>query len=95
MYTGYLFPAQSQLDLFLDTLNARKQTKGRHFNQSGEAMSRVKGGNGYSKNTLICDCAGEPTHAITTLLSNSLFLCICSPDLLKNPIATAACLLSS
>ena len=29
-------------------------------------------GNGYSKNRLICDCAGESTHAITTLLSNSL-----------------------
>ena len=28
--------------------------------------------NGYSKNGLVCDCAGEPTHAITTLLSNSL-----------------------
>ena len=27
--------------------------------------------NGYSTNRLICDCAGEPTHAITTLLSNS------------------------
>ena len=28
--------------------------------------------NWYSKNRLICDCAGQPTHAITTLLSNSL-----------------------
>ena len=36
-----LAPAQSQMDLFLDTLYERKQTKGRHFNQSGEAMSRV------------------------------------------------------
>ena len=27
---------------------------------------------GYSKNRLICDCAGEPTHAITTLLPNSI-----------------------
>ena len=30
--------------------------------------------NGYSKNRLICDCAGDPTHAITTLLSYSLLL---------------------
>ena len=30
-------------------------------------------GKGYSKNRLICDCAGEPIHVITTLLSNSLF----------------------
>ena len=29
------------MELFLDTLYARKQTKGFHFNQSGEAMSRV------------------------------------------------------
>ena len=28
--------------------------------------------NGYSKNRLICHSAGEPTHAITALLSNSL-----------------------
>ena len=26
-------------------------------------------GNGYSKNRLICDCDGEPTHAITALLA--------------------------
>ena len=32
--------AQSQMDLFLDTLCA-KTTKGHHLNQSGEAMSRV------------------------------------------------------
>ena len=31
-------------------------------------------GNGYSKNRLICDCAGEPTDLITTLLSNSLLV---------------------
>ena len=60
------------MDLFLDTLYARKQTKGCHFNQSGEAKSRVTASamffqgtyfrvNGYSKNRLICDCAGEPT----------------------------------
>ena len=36
-----LASAQSQMDLLLDTLYARKQTKGRHLNQSGEAMSRV------------------------------------------------------
>ena len=77
--------AQSQIDLFLDTLYARKQTKSRHFNQSGEAMSGVTGsgiffrdtttyfrGNEYFKNRVICDCAGELSHAITTLLSNSL-----------------------
>ena len=52
-------------------------------NQAGEAMSRVTDsamffsrdmtidfrGNGYSKNRLICDCDGEPTHAITALLA--------------------------
>ena len=31
-------------------------------------------GKGYSKNRFICDCAGEPTHAITTLSSNSLLI---------------------
>ena len=29
------------LYVFVDTLYVRKQTKGHHFNQSGEAMSRV------------------------------------------------------
>ena len=32
-------------------------------------------GNGYSKNILICDCATEPTHGITTFLSYSLLPC--------------------
>ena len=58
---------------------------GANFKQSEEAISRVAAsamfvgdmttdfrGNGYSKNRLICDSAEEPTHAITTLLSNSL-----------------------
>ena len=31
-------------------------------------------GKGYSKNRFICDCAGEPTHAITTVSSNSLLI---------------------
>ena len=31
-------------------------------------------GNGYSKNRLIYDCAGEATHVVTTLLSNALLL---------------------
>ena len=35
-----LAPAESQMDLFLNTLYSRNQTKGRHFNQSGEATSR-------------------------------------------------------
>ena len=34
-------PEQSQIGLFLETLSARKQTKGGHINQSGEAMSRA------------------------------------------------------
>ena len=38
------------------------------------AMTTDIRGNGYSKNSLICDCAGKPTHAITTLLSNSLLV---------------------
>ena len=36
-------------------------------------------GNGYSKNRIICDCAGEPTHAITTLLSNSILVLFMLP----------------
>ena len=74
--------------LFLDTLCARKEQRAANFNQSEEAMLRVTAsaiffframtidfrGNGYSKNRLICDCAGETIHAITTLLSNSLLI---------------------
>ena len=33
-----LVPAQSQMDLFLDTLCARKKQWAANFNQSGEAM---------------------------------------------------------
>ena len=36
-----LAPAQSQMDLFLDTLCARKKQGAANFNQSKEAMSRV------------------------------------------------------
>ena len=80
-----LAPAQSQIDLFLDRLCARNKQRAANFNQSEEAMSRVNAsdmffmdattdfrGNGYSKNRLICDCVGEPTHVTTTPLSNSL-----------------------
>ena len=44
-------------------------------------------GNGYFKNKLIFDCAGEHTHAITTLLSNSLLLTrkTCKQTLSKTP----------
>ena len=55
-------PAQSQIDLFLDTLCARNKQWTINFNQSEEAMSRVTAlpcffrdmatdsrGNGYSK----------------------------------------------
>ena len=69
-----LVPAHSQMDLFLDTLCARNEQRAANLNQSEEAMSRVTTdfrGNGYSKNTLICDCTGELTHAMTTILSNS------------------------
>ena len=31
-------------------------------------------GNGYPKNIVICDCAGEPTHAIRTLLCNTYLI---------------------
>ena len=68
-----------------DTHNARNKQRATNFNQSEEAMSCVTSPvmflqghdswfceNGYSKNTLIWDCVGEHTHAITTLLSNSL-----------------------
>ena len=34
-------PAQSQMDLFLDTLCARNKQRAPNFNQSEEAMSRV------------------------------------------------------
>ena len=36
-----LAPAQSQMDLFLDTLCAREKQRAVKFNQSEEAMSRV------------------------------------------------------
>ena len=76
------------MDLFLDILCARNKQRVANFNHTEEAMSRVPAsamffffgdmttdfrGNGYSKNRLIAgDCVGEPTHAITTTLSNSL-----------------------
>ena len=41
VFTLQSSPGQLQMYLFLDTLYARKRTKGRHFNQPGEAMSRV------------------------------------------------------
>ena len=83
-----LAPAQSQMDLSLDILRARNKQRAANFNQSEEGMSRVIASaifffrdmttdfreNGYSKNRLICDCAGEPTHAIIALLSNSLLI---------------------
>ena len=76
-----LAPAQSQMDLFLDTLCARNKQGAANFNQSEKAMSRVTAsamfffrGNGYSKNRLIiCDCAGDATQAITHYLIHSLF----------------------
>ena len=46
-------------------------------------------GNGYSKNRLICDCAGEPTHAITTLLSNSLLVRVKVSDTLRVGVYSA------
>ena len=60
------------MNIFLDTLYARNKQRAANFNQSEEAMSRVSAsamfffrdmttdfrGNGYSKNRLICDCAG-------------------------------------
>ena len=58
------------MDLFSDTLYARKETKGRHFNQVGEAMSRVTASVMFFLGRE--DCASEPSHAIRTLLSNSL-----------------------
>ena len=36
-----LAPAQSQMDLFLDTLCARNKQRADNFNQSEEAMSRL------------------------------------------------------
>ena len=75
-----LAPAQIQMDLFFDTLCARNKQRAANFNQSEEAMTRVTAsardiitdfrGNGYSKKRLLW----EPTHAITTLLSNSPLL---------------------
>ena len=38
---GGLAPAQSQMDLFLDTLCAGNKQRAANFNQSEEAMSRV------------------------------------------------------
>ena len=73
------------MESFLDTLCVRNKQRGVNFNQSEEAMSGVTASvilfrdmttdfreNRYSKNSLICDCVGESTHAITTLLSISL-----------------------
>ena len=40
-----------------DTLYAQKQRKGRHFNQTGEAISR---GNGYSKIDSFVTVLGSP-----------------------------------
>ena len=99
---GGLAPAQSPMDLFLDTPCARNKQRADNFNQSGEAMSRVTAsamffqghdfrGNGCSKNKqLICDCAGQPTHAITTLLSNSHLV----SDRCRNFIPFHTCCLS-
>ena len=72
------------MDLFLDTRCARNQQRAANFNHSKEAISRVTAfavffqdmtlifaGTGILKIDLF-DCAGEPIHAIITLLSNSL-----------------------
>ena len=78
-----LAPAQLQMDLFVDILCVRNKQRVANCNQSEESMSRLTASamflqvhdnyfRGYSKTRVICDCAGEPTHAITTLLSNSL-----------------------
>ena len=82
-----LAPAQSQMDLFLDTLCARNKEPPILTNQKKPCHARLLlscfffrdmttdfRGNGYSKNRLICDCSGEATHAIKTLLSNPLLL---------------------
>ena len=82
-----LAPAQSQMDSFLYKLFVRNKQRAVNFNQSEEAMLRVRVSaiffrdmttdfrrNRYSKNRLICECAGELTHAIAELSSNSLTL---------------------
>ena len=86
IYHFEVLPQQSHKWIILRYTLHAKQTKGRQFQPIRRShvtrdcfchvffrdVTTDFRRNGHSKNRLICDCAGEATHAITTLLSNSL-----------------------